>query len=293
MPHSLLTYKSLWGSEVYWNGAFSPQVAGSLDFTMPVALMQSLLAWGWVMAHVTKMIIPHRWVGYTRAHRLIWLKVPGITLTHLQTTILFFSAPNICVCVCLSQKLPGWTGGEKPSFSVGCPHFLGHFLTFSHHYRHPVVPATRECQCAWEGVSTEWGQAKIISAAWRCGVERPCVGVAGKAQQSCGFARKPTPGMWGLLGHVKLTLEGRESWSMTPVLVSSLWSQEYEPSFCHRPHTLWFTLCLFAAAVVTSVALWIAFLAAFLLPFLFSVPPPVSFSVAFCPVGPLIVRFCN
>lgn len=41
------------------------------------------------------------------------------------------------MCVYLSQKLPGWKGGEKPSFSVGCTRFLGHLLTFSHPYRHP------------------------------------------------------------------------------------------------------------------------------------------------------------
>lgn len=60
MPHSLLTYKSLWESEVDWNDTFPPQVAGGLDFTVPVAHMQSLLAWGWVMAHITKIIITHR-----------------------------------------------------------------------------------------------------------------------------------------------------------------------------------------------------------------------------------------
>lgn len=153
---------------------------------------------------------------------------------------------SVFVCVSVSQKLPGWKGGEKPSFPVACTPFLGHFLTFSHHYRHPSTTSDLGMLvCLGRGEHRVWaGQNNLSILAGRgCGLEGPCVGVAGKAQQSCGFGRKPAPGVGELLGPVKLTLEGRESWSMTPVLMSSLWSQKQEPFFCHRPRPLRFTLC--------------------------------------------------
>lgn len=147
----------------------------------------------------------------------------------------------------------------------------------------------------WEGASTQWGQAKIISAAWPCGVERPCVGVAGKAQQSCGFGRKPAPGM-RITGPCKTNsgeqgkLEHDTGAHVIPLKprVRALLLSQTPSTMIHLVQSL------FAAVVTsTSVALWVAFLAAFPLPFLFSIPPPASFSDAFCPIGPLMVRFCN
>lgn len=106
------------------------------------------------------------------------------------------------MCVCLSQKLLGWTGGEKPSFCVGCPHFLGHFLTFSHHYRHPsstsdpgmpvcvgrgehrvgagqnnlsslaVWSGKTLCGCGWKSSAKLWVWEKASS--WDVRITRPC-----------------------------------------------------------------------------------------------------------------------
>lgn len=113
------------------------------------------------------------------------------------------------------------------------------------------------------------------------------MGVAGKAQQSCGSGGKPAPGVWELQCHVKLTLEGRGSWSMTPVLTSSSLSEAKSNSPTSVTHPVRYPSPHAMAAAVfvtsTSLALWIAFLAALItnfiflvlpLPFLSFVPPP-------------------
>lgn len=83
---------------------------------------------------------------------LVWYIFPNASVKstdymYVQVNIIFklicrllfiFFPFQICVylCACL-KSLPGWEGGEKPAFCVVCTQFLGHFLTFSHHYRHP------------------------------------------------------------------------------------------------------------------------------------------------------------
>lgn len=100
------------------------------------------------------------------------------------------------------------------------------------------------------------------------------MGVAGKAQQSCGFGGKPAPGVGELHCHVKLTLEGRGSWSMTPVLTSSPLKQKVPALLLsHTQSTIGYLVqCLFAAVFVTSTSLTlrIAFLATFITNFILS-----------------------
>lgn len=138
------------------------------------------------------------------------------------------------------------------------------------------------------------------------------MGVAGKAQQSCGFGGKPAPGVGKLHCHVKLTLEGRGSWSMTPVLTSSPLFEAKSTSPTSVTHPVHYRLpcavsvcCYFRYLYFINSSdclpcylhcqLYFVFLM-LPFPFLFFVPPP-PFSplhslITFCPISPLLVRVC-